>query len=393
MARRPRENAHLPSMTTDVLPRHAAVVIIGGGVMGASAAYHLALRGQPDVLLLERGDLFGQGATGKCAGGIRHQFASEVNIRLSIESIRMLERFEDELGQPIGLHQCGYLFLLTGEEDVAAFRENVELQHSLGVLTEWLSADDVRRRLPLLKLDDALAGTFYGRDGLTDPNSVVAGYVSGARRLGATLLTGGDRVVFLATNVGSVEADLVINAAGPFAADVGRLLGVELPITPLRRQMLVTTPLPDVPQDFPFVIDFATGLYFHREGPGILTGQANPFETPGTDERVDLEWEQVHLARAVQRLPLLEQAGLAHHWAGLYEMTPDAHPLIGRVDPLSNVYVVAGFSGHGFMHGPIAGQLLAEVIVDGRASTLDISALNPNRFTTAGSSPREYNVI
>ena len=384
-----------------MLPRHAAVVIVGGGVMGASLAYHLACRGQTDVVLLERGELFGQGATGKCAGGIRHQFGSEINIRLSIESIRMLERFEYELGQPIGLRMCGYVFLLTRPEDVAAFERNVALQHSLGVNTEWVSADDLRRRLPLIDCPDVLGGTFYARDGLTDPNSVVAGYVTGARRLGVTLLTDaevvsadvrGDRVVSLDTSLGRIEADVVVNAAGPHAARVGKMLGVNLPITPLRRQMLVTTPLPEVPPDFPFIIDFATGLYFHREGEGILTGQANPAEPAGFDETVDLDWEQVHLAAAVKRMPLLERAGLAHHWAGLYEMTPDAHPLIGRMEPLTNAFVIGGFSGHGFMHGPIAGKLLAELMLDGQASTIDIAPLRPDRFRT-GDSAREYNVI
>ncbi len=384
------------------LPREASVVIVGGGVMGASLAYHLAVRGHSDVLLLERGKLFGEGATGKCAGGVRHQFGSDINIRLSIESIRMLERFEEEVGQPIGLRQCGYLFLLTSQEDVGAFRENVALQHSLGVHTEWLSADDVRRRLRLLRLDDVLAGTFYGRDGLTDPNSVVAGYVGAARRHGAALMTdvlvngfrvSGDVVRSVLTPHGEVEAEVVVNACGPFAGEVGRLMGLDLPIWPLRRQMLVTTPLPEVPADFPFVIDFAPGLYFHREGPGILTGQSNPHETPGFDERVDLEWEQRHLAAAVKRMPLLEHAGLAHHWAGLYEMTPDAHPLMGPALPLRNAYVVAGFSGHGFMHGPIAGKLMAELILDGKTSTLDIGVLDPARFAAHAETGREYNVI
>ena len=387
-----------------VLPKRAAIVIVGGGVMGASTAYHLASRGQSDVLLLERGDLFGQGATGKCAGGIRHQFGSEINIRLSILSIRMLETFEAELSQPIALNFCGYLFLLTRAADVVEFEANVDLQHRLGVMTSWLTPDEVRARLPLLDCSDVLGGTFFERDGLTDPNSVVAGYVSGARRLGATLLTGvevtgircaGERVTSVITSAGTVETDVVVNAAGPFAADVGRMLGLEPPITPLRRQMLVTTPLPEVPPDFPFVIDFATGLYFHREGPGILTGQSNPSEVPGFDESVDLEWEQQHLARAIRRMPALEHASLAHHWAGLYEMTPDAHPLIGRLEPLQNAHVVGGFSGHGFMHGPIAGKLLAEVILDGHATTLDISALSPSRFVTPSevAPPREYNVI
>jgi sarcosine oxidase subunit beta len=292
--------------------------------------------------------------------------------------------------------------MLTRPSDVATFRENVALQHRLGVMTEWLDAEAVRRRLPLLDAPDLLGGTFYDRDGLADPNSVVAGYVSGARRLGATLLTGvsvvdlevvGERVVSVATSEGTVETDVFVNAAGPFAADIGRMLGLELPIVPLRRQMLVTTPLPEVPADFPFVIDFATGLYFHREGPGILTGQANPDEPPGTDERVDLDWEQRHLTAAVRRMPLLERAGLAHHWAGLYEMSPDAHPLIGRLEPFVNAYVVAGFSGHGFMHGPIAGKLLSEVILDGRASALDISVLAANRFATSTPRLREHNVI
>ena len=388
-------------MLTD-LPKHADVVIVGGGVMGASVAYHLALRGQRDVLLLERGDLFGQGATGKCAGGVRFQFGSEINVRLSQHSIPMLERFEAELDQPIGLRQCGYLFVLSRETHVQAFRRNVAMQRQLGVATEWLEADEVHSRLPLLRLDDVLGGTFHARDGLCDPSSVVNGYVGAARHLGTTCLTDvevtgmevrQDRVTRVLTARGAVETQSVVNAAGPFAGDVARMLGAEVPIVPLRRQMLVTTPLPPVPPDFPFVIDFATGLYFHREGPGILTGMANPNEPVGTDESVDLAWEQVHLEAAVRRFPLLAEAGLAHHWAGLYEMSPDAHPLIGRLEPLDNAYVVAGFSGHGFMHGPIAGKLLAEVILDGHASTLDISALNPNRFSRQTAGLHEYNVV
>jgi sarcosine oxidase, subunit beta len=390
------------SSSTVSVSSKAAVVIIGGGVMGASLAYHLALRGQKDIVVLERNEVFGQGATGKCAGGVRHQFGSEINIRLSCESIRMLERFPEELDQEIGLKQCGYLFLLSEQLDLDAFRGNVALQHRLGVETEWLSGDEVRHRLPLLQLDDVQAGTFYGRDGLCDPSSVVNGYVSAARRLGASLLTDmavtgmrqrDGHVQSVCTSQGEFEAGQVVIAAGPQAATIGAMLGIDLPIVPLRRQMLVTTPLPEVPPDFPFVIDFASGLYFHREGPGILTGQANPDQPPGDDESVDLEWEQVQLASAMRRFPLLERAGLAHHWAGLYEMTPDAHPLLGRLDPFDNAYIVAGFSGHGFMHGPIAGKLLAEVMLDGRAHSIDIAGLDPKRFASESASQREYNVV
>jgi sarcosine oxidase subunit beta len=270
-------------------------------------------------------------------------------------------------------------------------------------MTEWFTPDEVRHRLPLLVTDDVLAGTFYARDGLADPSGVVAGYINAARRLGARLLTDvevtgvqrqGNRVQRVLTTAGSVETDVVVNAAGPFAADVGRLLGVGLPIVPLRRQMLVTSPLPEVPSDFPFVIDFASGLYFHREGPGLLTGMANANERPGTDESVDLEWERIHLQAAVQRFPMLAEAGLAHHWAGLYEVSPDAHPLIGRLAPLENAYILGGFSGHGFMHGPIAGKLLAEQILDGRTTTLNIDVLDPARFASSSASVvREYNVV
>src|SRR5260221_6052268 len=198
-------------------------------------------------------------------------------------------------------------------------------------MTEWLAPEEVRRRLPLLRTEEVLGGTFYGRDGLCDPSGVVMGYATGARHLGARLLTGievtgvrvqGERVVAVVTSQGEVQSDSFINAAGPFAADVGQMLGLDLPITPLRRQMLVTTPLPQVPPDFPFVIDFATGLYFHREGPGILTGMANQAEPPSTDERVDLEWEAYQLGMAVRRMPLLEQAGMCPPWAGFYEREP-----------------------------------------------------------------------
>jgi sarcosine oxidase subunit beta len=383
------------------LPRGASVIVIGGGVMGASTAYHLALRGCRDVVLLERQPFWGQGATGKCAGGIRYQFSTEVNIRLSLASLPMLARFEAELGQAIDLRWCGYLFVLTDPGDVARMEGHVALQRRLGVPTEWLSGDEVRRRLPLLALDDALAGTFHAGDGLADPNGVVAGYVNGARRLGVRTLTGVEvtaiqteagRVRGVRTNQGDITADIVVNAAGPWAGVVAALAGVPLPLTPLRRQMLTTTPLAEIPADFPFVIDFAQSLYFHREGAGLLTGMSNPYEKPGFDERVDEAWELVHLEAAVARLPLLGRAGRAAAWAGLYEITPDAHPVFGPVAELEGFYLVTGFSGHGFMHGPIAGLLTAELILDGQATTVDVRALDYGRFA-AGRLIREYNVV
>jgi sarcosine oxidase subunit beta len=382
------------------LPPTAEIVIIGGGVMGASTAYHLAARGQKDVLLLEKDAFFGQGATGRCAGGVRYQFSTEINVRLSLASLPMLERFKEEIGQEIDYRKCGYLFVLTRLQDVETFRHNVELQNRLGVQTEWLDGDEVRRRLPLMKFDDALAGTWNPQDGLVDPNGVVMGYVAAARRLGAKALnnvevTGirveGGRVAAVETNQGTIATRTVVNAAGPWAGLIGAMAGVEIPITAVRRQWLTTTPLPEIPEDFPFVIDFAQSLYFHREGQGLLTGMSNPDEKPGFDQNVDEEFELVNLEAAMARLPLLEKAGLVSHLAGLYEVTPDAHPIYGKT-PVDGFLMVGGFSGHGFMHGPISGKLMAEYILDGRFVSLDVSMLDLARFAE-GRPIKEYNVV
>jgi len=383
------------------LPRTADVVIIGGGVMGTSTAYHLALKGCQDVLLLERESFFGTQATGKCAGGIRHQFGTEINVRISMLSLPMLDRFEEELGQPIDLRYCGYLFLLTEEKDVAAFRQQVEMQQRLGVETEWLEPAQIADLVPLANLEGVLAATFNAHDGLADPSSVVQGYVSGARRLGAKLLNDvevadilveGGKVQGVVTNHGEIAAPVVVNAGGPWAGEIGKLAGVDIPIVPVRRQIVVTGPIPQIPPDFPFTIDFATGLYFHREGRGILTGMANPDEPVGFDQSVDVDWELVHLEEAMRRLPILEQAGLASRWAGLYEVSPDAHPILGPISEVEGFYCVGGFSGHGFQHGPACGLLLAEEILSGGAHTLDITPLHNDRFRD-GREIIEYNVV
>lgn len=382
------------------LPIKANMIVIGGGVMGASSAYHLAKRGVRDIILLEKEAYFGQGATGRCAGGVRYQFTTEVNIRLSQASLPMLAGLEEETGQTADYRPCGYLFLLTRESDLDIFRRNVAFQNQLGVPTQWLDGDEIRRMLPMMRLGDVLAGTIHEKDGLADPNSVVMAYINAAQRLGVETyndceVTGisaaGSRVQGVETATGTIECDLVVNAAGPWAGQLGKLAGVEIPITPLRRQMFTTTPLPQIPSDFPFVIDFEQSLYFHREGPGLLIGMSNPDEKPGFDQSVDPEWELVNMEAAAARLPLLEQAGVTSRWAGLYENTPDAHPVFGAT-PLEGFYICAGFSGHGFMHGPIAGKLMSEIILDGQGNTVDVGALDLDRFKR-GQLIQEYNVV
>jgi len=274
------------------------------------------------------------------------------------------------------------------------------MQRRLGVQTQWLDPEQIGKMVPLINLEGVLTGTFYERDGLADPSSIVQGYVSGARRLGTKLLTNvevtgirveGEQVRAVVTTDGEVATPIVVSAGGPWAKMVGAMAGVEIPIVPVRRQIVVTSPL-QIPPDFPFVIDFAPSLYLHREGPGILTGMSNPDQPEGFDQSVDREWELVHLEAAMNRMPILEQAGLANRWAGLYEVSPDAHPILGRIPQIEGLYCVGGFSGHGFMHGPIAGLLLAEEILDGGAHTLDITPLYLDRFQQ-GKEIAEYNVV
>jgi sarcosine oxidase subunit beta len=382
------------------LPNTADIVIIGGGVMGASAAYHLAQRGAKNIVLLEKEKYFGTGATGRCAGGVRYQFSTEINVKLSQESLPMIERFKEEIGQDVNYRQCGYLLVATNEKDAATFKQNVALQNGLGVPTQLLSGDDVRKRLPLMKFEDAIAGTFNQKDGTVDPNGVVMGYVGAAQKMGVKAIenaevTGitvsGGEVKEVQTNLGTIQTRMVLNAAGPWAGLIGDMAGVPLPIVPLRRQMFTTNPLPEVPEDFPFVIDFARSLYFHREGEGLLIGMSNQAEKPGFDQNVDEDFELVNLESAIERMPLVEKASRASHWAGLYEVTPDAHPIYGGSD-VKGFYICTGFSGHGFMHGPVSGKLMTEFMLDGNYSTLDVSMLDLKRFEE-GRLIKEYNVV
>jgi sarcosine oxidase subunit beta len=381
-------------------PKTADIVIIGGGVMGASAAYHLAQCGMKNIVLLEKEEFFGTGATGRCAGGVRYQFSTEINVRLSLESLPMIERFKEEIGQDVNYRQCGYLLIATNEKDAAAFRKNVEMQNRLGVQTQLLSGDEVRARLPRMRFEDAIAGTFNQKDGIVDPNSVVAGYVSAAQKMGVKALTRAEvtgirvsqaEVEAVDTTRGVIATRQVLNAAGPWAGVIGQMAGVFIPIVPLRRQMFTTDALKEIPEDFPFVIDFGQSLYFHREGEGLLIGMSNQEEKPGFDQNVDEEFEFVNLEAAIERMPLLERASRVSHWAGLYEVTPDAHPIFGG-SRVQGFTICAGFSGHGFMHGPVTGKLMSEYIVDGKFSTLDVSSLDLARFEE-GRLIKEYNVV
>jgi sarcosine oxidase subunit beta len=380
----------------------ADVVIIGGGIMGASTAYHLARRGCANVVVLESSEMFGMGSTGLNAGGIRYQFATSVNVELSKMSISMMERFADEMGQELGIKRCGYLFLLDDDAALEKFRANVALQNRLGVPSKIVSVEEIRALAPEVDLDGIIGGSWCPLDGLVDPHGLLQGYVANARRLGATMRSGAratgidvrDGTVHgVHTDSGTIAAKRVLIAAGAWSAEIGAMAGVDLPIRPVRRQIAVTNPIPDLRADFPFVIDFSRSLYFHREGNAILTGMSNHDEPPGFDTRVDESWRLHHFEQAMQRLPLLADAEVVAEWAGLYEVTPDDQPILGAMPGVEGLFVCAGFSGHGLMHGPAAGLLMAEEILDGRAHTIDIDPLRYARFAADAQTVGEFNVV
>lgn len=366
-------------------------MVVGGGIVGASAAYHLAAAGAGRVLLLERAERLATGSTGACAGGFRYQFASEVNVRLSQASVPMILRFSEEHGLPLDVWQEGYLFLVRDATAWARSLATVERQRALGVTVEVLSPEEAARLVPGISLEGLVGATFGPEDGIADPSGLTYGYATLARRAGAEIRTGvevraiavrGDGVHGVETSSGWVETRTVVNAAGPWAGLLARTAAVELPLEPIPRHVVTTGPFPGVPARRTLVIDAATSFYLHREGPGVLMGMGSSRERPSFDRTPDERFVAEELVpTAVRVFPPLAEAGLERIWVGLYEMTPDRHPILGPVAGVEGLYLANGFSGHGFQHGPVVGKLLAEMIVDGAARTVDVSALALERFT------------
>ncbi|MEU6665053.1 FAD-binding oxidoreductase [Streptomyces sp. NPDC046727] len=377
----------------------ARVVIVGGGVMGTSIAWHLARAGVRDVVLVERDEL-AAGSTSKAAGGVRAQFSDELNIQLGARGLEAFGRFEEEVGQDIGLHRVGYLFLLSTPEEVASFEAGVRLQNSLGVPSRLLTPQEAHRLSPLITTDGLLAAAYSPDDGHCTPEAVVHGYATAARTHGARILrhtevTGielhGDTITAVSTTRGRIETDTVICAAGAWSRAVGAMAGVELPVQPLRRQIAVTEPVPGLPPTLPMTIDFTTSLYFHREGPGLLLGMSDPDERPGFATDTHDRWIP-RLAEAMQRrAPALLDLRRTGGWAGLYENTPDHNALIGEAASVSRFLYATGFSGHGFLQGPAVGEVIRDLYL-GRVPFLDISPLSAGRFAVDAPRP-EANLV
>ncbi len=366
----------------------ANVVIIGGGVMGTSTAYHLAKLGCQDIVLVEKKQL-ASGSTGLSAGGIRLQFSSEANIRISLESLQTFERFAEEFEAEIDFRQHGYLFLATEPDDWAEFQANVVMQQRMGVPVRLLSPAEIGDLTPYLYLDDLVGGTFCPRDGYADPYSVAMGFAKQARRMGVNIREETEvldikvskgKVRAVVTNQGEIATPVVVNVAGPWAAQVGSMAGLELPVVPYRRQVFVTAPFDELPKQTPLVIDFAQSFYFRREGASVLMGMSDPQEPPSFNTNFDLSFLVKAAEKAVHRVPVLDSADFMRGWGGLYAITPDDNPVIGQdIGGVGGFYCAVGFSGHGFQQSPAVGRILADLITSGQTD-FDLSPFQLERF-------------
>ena len=372
------------------LTRTAEVVIVGAGIMGVSTAYHLARLGAGRVIVLER-DTVCSGSTALASGGIRHQYANRLGVELTTHSIVTYERFGEEFGVDPNFRQHGYLILIATEDELATARQSVALQRGMGVDVELLDPSATRELCPYLNTGDLLGATYTPRDGYADPYLCATAIASRARDLGVVIEQGcevrgfirhGDRVTGASTDAGAFEAGAVVIATGAWSGVVGKLAGVDIPVHPHRRHKFMTAPFPSdrIPAATPFVIDPHRNFSLRREGPGLLLGHGRRGEPDSFSTEIDRSLEPRVVERAIHRAPALADAQLMRAWAGLYEMTPDQTGIVSAAPGVAGLHVIAGFSGHGFMHGPIAGQLMAEMLVHGRAVTMDASGLDLARF-------------
>ena len=368
------------------------MIIIGSGIVGSSIAYHLTEAGCRSVVVLERETHQGKGSTGKSMGGVRAQFTTLVNIQMSLYSIPFFARFNEVMGYPSGYKPQGYLFVATEEGHMNYLRANYEKQVALGLKSVQLIApEDVKRLAPEIRSDDIIGGSFCSTDGFVDPYSVMTGFMQKAMERGVELMReteaigiqrDGRGICGVETTRGTIAGRAVVNAAGPWAGLLAKLAGVDLPIEPLRRMLVPTERFDKVSQKSPMVIDMATGFHYRPEGLGILMAWNDPDEKPGFNTNFDPAFIEKILTRGVKRLPCLEEAEVnpRRAWAGLYAMTPDHHSVLGPVPELPGFFVANGFSGHGVMHSPATGRILADLILKGSTDIVDASLLSFDRF-------------
>ena len=369
----------------------ADVVLIGGGIVGSSIAYHLVAAGCKNVLVVERETAQGKGSTGKSMGGVRAQFSTPVNIQMSLYSIPFYASFEERLGYPCDYRAQGYLFCATSEKQMAYLRANYEKQVAMGLKNVRLVAgDEIRSMFPLLRADDIVGGSFCSTDGFVDPYSAMVGFMTWAIDHGATLWKNAT-VTGITRQQGSFEIETtretistrtVVNCAGPWAASIAKMAGIDLPVEPLRRMLVPTEPFDRFPHTAPMIIDMSNGFHFRPESRGFLLAWNDPEETPGYKPDFEASFIEKILTRAADRVPVFENVEVnpKRAWAGLYEMTPDHHPILGESPEVPGFFFANGFSGHGVMHAPATGKILSDLILTGKTDLIDPSLLNFSRF-------------
>jgi sarcosine oxidase subunit beta len=373
----------------------ADVLVIGAGIIGGSVAFHLLERDpRLRVVMLEKEPEAGTGATSKATGGVRFQFSTEANVRLTQLSYRYFTHAEEILGSPVDFARHGYLFVTTEEATLEQSRRSVVLQRRLGVKSEILTPDQIQTHLAPLVTRDLVGGSFCPDDGSADPYSLLQAFLARAKSRGLRVLTGhpvtaiakaGARVTGARTPQGEWSAPVVIDCAGPHADRIGAMAGVDIPSRPYRRQVMVTEPLPILPPVFPLIVDLDTGFYVHRQGrSAVLMGGTDKDIQPGLDTTVDWNAFDAVFRAAARRVPPLGEARVMRAYAGVRDLTPDYHGILGPVAEVPGLHVACGFSGHGFMHSPAIGILMAEIVLDGHATSMDIDALSLDRFAAGG---------
>ena len=373
--------------------RTADVVVIGGGIVGSSIAYHLVAGGCKNVLVIERETAQGKGSTGKSMGGVRAQFSTPVNIQMSLYSIPFYASFEERLGYPCDYRPQGYLFCATNEKHMAYLRANYDKQVAMGLKNvDLVSGAEIRGLFPQLRGDDIAGGSFCSTDGFVDPYSAMIGFMTWASERGATLwknasVTGisrnlDDGSFEVTTTRDTVSTRTVVNCAGSWAAPIARMVGIDLPVEPLRRMLVPTEPFDQFPHTAPMIVDMSNGFHFRPESRGFLLAWNDPEETPGYKTDFDPGFIEKILTRAADRVPVFENVAVnpQRAWAGLYEMTPDHHPILGESNEVPGYFFANGFSGHGVMHSPATGKILSDLILTGKTDLIDASLLNFSRF-------------
>ncbi|HVI08267.1 MAG TPA: FAD-dependent oxidoreductase [Candidatus Binatia bacterium] len=370
----------------------AEIVIIGGGIVGSSIAYHLTAAGCRGVLVIERESAQGKGSTGKSMGGVRAQFSTPVNIQMSLYSVPFYASFEERLGLPCDYRPQGYLFCATNDSHLSYLRANYNLQVEMGLKqARLLAGDEIRTTYPQLRGDDIVGGSFCPTDGFVDPYSAMNGFMSCAADQGAVLwkntaVTGikrdGEGIACVETTRGAVATRTVVNCAGAWAAEVARLVEIELPVEPLRRMLVPSEPFDEFPHTAPMIIDMSNGFHFRPEARGFLLAWNDPEETPGFKTEFDPGFVEKILMRAADRVPCFDHLPVnpKRAWAGLYEMTPDHHPILGEAPGVPGFFLANGFSGHGVMHAPATGKILSDLILHRHTDLIDAALLGMSRF-------------